>query len=367
MLKAQYNSKSALTSTSRSLLIGVCLFTSPLLSSEGKTKSELFEFKSLTFLTDELNQIAQKSDVPFQIRLKNDREKPKGPVAIILLSPKSQVGNDPLSDLSNNSSNKSKGELDRFDKTPVIGELEGKSKTDGEGALRFSLPLPTARVLSPVQSTWSSKDVTDAPPRLKPTDEKDSISLFTPKATRFGADRYDSNLFGLQPPSTTKSERNAFQAAPEPIQSKSSMPMMPLSTDLKLGAVGVGGASKLPPQEENQKDPKKEALEKLQKGIKEFAERDEEKDAFTLADYYDVRGLLSTHSGLLAKMESEELDERFIKNARSIYERFGDKDNSPDKKSFEQFLKRLEPPAQVLQGSGNLPSAKSRNSSRHSN
>ena len=79
--------------------------------------------------------------------------------------------------------------------------------------------------------------------------------------------------------------------------------------------------------------------------MKEFAERDDEKETFQLVDYFDLRNVLAKNSQLLTSFENDEIDERFVKNAQIVFERFGGRDNAPDKKPFEVFLKKMEPPS----------------------
>ena len=371
MVLRSYNPQSPVFAR-RAFWLCFVLSSQPLLATEGKVATDLFEFKSLSVLTHDLNRIAQKSDVPFQIKLKKEPAKPNPPAGILFSAPKISPAKDPLSELSINQSQEKKTGLDGLGSPPVIGEVEKAKVPETSGALRTSLPIPLARVVEPTQPKWSSKEVTNTPVVSKNPEDKDVISGFAPKATRFGEERYDGSFYGFQNPPANKDNLNQ-PADPESVQPTNSPQGLSLnpSDDVNLGENPDKSKPLLPTNEEDQKDKKKEAMEKLQEGIKEFAERDEEKQAFTLADYYDLRGLFSTHSGLLNSMASEELDERFLKNAKSLFNRFGERDNSPAKKSFENFLRRLEPRPQVFQSNvvspapTLAPKTRLRDSSRH--
>jgi len=116
-----------------------------------------------------------------------------------------------------------------------------------------------------------------------------------------------------------------------------------MSGDNKQALSINGGPSESSSDADPDKKKEQDARETFQKTMKEFAERTEDKEAFRLVDYYDLKNLIAKHESILPSFENDEIDERFVQNARIIFDRFGDKDGSFDKRPFERFLRRMEP------------------------
>lgn len=210
-----------------------------------------------------------------------------------------------------------------------------------------SLPLPVARVVPEVGEKRNRAAPKEAPlTNPSSAQDPDTIPQLTPQTTRFGKDKYDQ----------------------EKLFNEEKLKGIPLISP----SPSFSSSQYQPPLEEKEQDKEKEkeleekkAREKLDKVILEYAERTEEKSAFNLVDYYDLKGLVSENQELLGKIQDDEFDERFLKNARVIYERFGSKDNSEDKEPFEKFLRRLQPPTRVFSPSESTRKPLPRNSDTH--
>jgi hypothetical protein len=291
---------------------------------DSKNNPALNDLTSFTELTKDLNRISQYHKVPFQIRglgqkliLVAEPQLPLSPQ----VKPKTKQAL--LPELSTDPTKINPVDLGAFG---VVNTAAAK-ETQSSGLL----PIPQARVVSPVGEQGSNtRAALDAPIKTQEqVSNPDVINGLTPQNTRFGKDRYDTSLFPTNPSSrgnlsNSVSLETGNGQANNSLQA--SLPMNPAPED-----------------EEQKKNKEKEARENFQKTMKEFAERTEEKEAFQLVDYYDLKNVLAKHESILPSFEDDEFDGRFIQNAQTIFERFSDKDNADDKKPFERFLKRMQP------------------------
>ncbi|NBX82802.1 hypothetical protein EBQ90_06915 [bacterium] len=322
------------------ILIFVCsgaLWASERASIEGQKNPaiELAPLRAFIDLTDQLNSVADSSGVSVRIApigtLVRWMSRPEGPA----LSPQKgkKVG---LPALTTDDSQINSVDLKELGLSG-LANISGVAQI-AQDALRSEglTPLPMARMVSPVGER-SVQEPLDAP--LKSTlkaNEPDVIGSLAPVNTRFGKDKYDQSVFTP----TASPASQGFGPAPESVVEGN-------QSDANQFLANNGNDS------EESQDPKKknqlqEARENFQKTMLEFAERTEDKEAFRLVDYYDLKNVLAKNEHLLGMFENEEFDERFVKNAQVIFDRFADKDSAVDKKPFERFLKRLAPPEEAF-------------------
>ncbi|MFM8270701.1 MAG: hypothetical protein ACKN9V_10980, partial [Pseudomonadota bacterium] len=212
------------------------------------------------------------------------------------------------------------------------------------------LPIPQARTVSPVGEQRSTAPLEAPLKSVEAEKDADVVQGFTPKNTRFGKDRYDAPLF--QSSALANSRNNeGFQNPGNPTQNSPSQLPPLFSND-----------GDKPESKEKEKNKEQEARESFQKTMKEFAERTEDKEAFRLVDYFDLKNVIAKNESILTSFDDEEFDGRFIKNAQTIFERFSEKDSASDKKPFERFLKRMGPSTPVFR-SQDLKQLKNSNNS----
>lgn len=300
--------------------------------------SDLFAFSKLT---KDLNQVSQYKQLSFRIRELGQAVPKVSEPQFPLSKNKKGSAESPLPPLSTDSTKINPVDIQ------ALG-FEGATATPSSSP--GLLPIPQARVVSPV-GEQSSKGITEAPLKtLEAINNPDVITELTPKTTRFGKDRYDQNLFPSQFQIQPAAQKDEGQGALN----------LKMSSDKSENSGNLSDSSI--DEKEQAKKKEQEARENFQKTMKEFAERTEEREAFRLVDYYDLKNTLSKHESVLTSLGDDEIDERFVRNAKTIFERFGERDNSTDKKTFEQFLKRMQPKdvifrSQELERSG-LPSEK---------
>jgi len=301
---------------------------------ENQSTLALSSLNAFQELTQNLNQIAQKNQVALSI--------PQISVQPLQVS-KSQVLPFASAKTPSASSVKSLPDLS-VDKTQInlgnYGNLNNLIET-AQDALKSQglLAIPQARLVEPnVGEKWNSKQPLESPPSKQEAGrEADVLTDLGSQNTRFGKDRYDKNPFQTN---------NEIQKAPLPVANNSlgfnSPPSSNSTTEI------VPEAENKNPEEDPEIKKQKEARASFEKTMQEFAERTEEKESFQLVDYYDLRNVLSKNESLLNSYENDEIDERFVKNVQTIYERFGEKDNSFERRSLEKFLKRMQPPEPVF-------------------
>ncbi len=307
---------------------------------ESKSSSSLASLNSFQQLTQNLNQIAQRNQVSFKIPpIAQELPKMSRPQLFEAKASQLKPSNE-LPALSVDKTRVSSQELNQlgFDSYGNLNSLieTAQDTLKSEGFLN----LPKARVLDPsVGEKWNNKQALDSPPRKEVEAENaDVLTALSPKNTRFGKDRYDNNPFQGKPESQASSIPNWNNAGDS---SASSQTLAPLPVEITESK-----------DKEEDEDPEvkrqREARENFEKTMKEFAERTEDKEAFQLVDYYDLRNVLFKNENLLGSFENDDIDERFIKNAKTIFDRFGEKDSSSERRSFEKFLKRVQPQASVF-------------------
>lgn len=298
---------------------------------EIESKTSLAALVSFTKLTKDLNHLSEHSRISFRIQ-------ELGQASVLVSRPQlplsqgTKNGKAVLPEISTDTTKINPIDLEAFG----IGNLSQLSETKEASANSGLLPIPQARVVAPVGEQRDSR-ATEAPLKTQEAlNNPDVITGLTPKTTRFGKDRYDSSLFGeIKPvaPSNFKSTE-----APQPVA----------SADKPADLMNPLAGSNSDQEQDPEKRKEQEARQSFQKTMKEFAERTEEKEAFRLVDYYDLKNVLTKHEGLLSSFEDDEFDERFVRNAQIIFDRFGDKDASEDKKPFQRFIKRMQPEEAVF-------------------
>ncbi|NBX77521.1 MAG: hypothetical protein EBQ92_13285 [Proteobacteria bacterium] len=291
---------------------------------ESQNQFSLNDLISFTELTKDLNRLSQHQKISFQIRGLDQKlglvAEPQLPLSTQVKSKSKQPL---LPELSTDPTQINPVDLGAFG-----FDSANNLKENPSGGV---LPIPQARVVFPVGEQASQPRVALDAPIKNPEAavNPDVIAGLAPQTTRFGKDRYDTNLFS--PSAGTKNSGNvpAFNEAGN-VQSNNGL----------QGALPLTSA---PEDADEKKKKEQEARESFQKTMKEFAERTEEKEAFQLVDYYDLKNVLAKHESILHSFEDDEFDGRFLENAKTIFERFSDKDNADDKKPFERFLKRMQP------------------------
>ncbi|NBX93807.1 MAG: hypothetical protein EBQ85_11305 [Proteobacteria bacterium] len=341
------------------MVVGASLFSpAPLFSGEIDSRSPKSQDKVsvsqtplsvLKILGNNLNSIAQKAQVKERVTSITDKVTPeKRSVPSNTASEKDAV--QLLPPLSTDPTRINKVDVDQLS-LESAGNANSLWKT-GQDALEKAggLPLPTARVVPEVGERAGTKGPKEAPLQ-SPEDltNSDTLPQLQPQKTRFGKDKYDDKLF--------KEEKPVLPTWGPAPQAENTGPAVAWAADPQA-------------QDEKDKDQEKEQAEKkareqLNKVILEYAERTEDKGAFSLVDYYDLRGLVAKNQDLIGKIQNDEFDDRFIKNARTIYERFGNKDSSEDKEPFEQFLRRMQPPSVVFRPSEAIKKPIPRNTETH--
>lgn len=216
------------------------------------------------------------------------------------------------------------------------------------------LPLPQARVTGSQKGTSlpfspSATPVEAAPLGSDPVTEPDVLTQFSPKNTRFGKDRYDSDLFSSVSPNPTIGNTLNLGPAPEPEQSSNNTPEEP------------GEEATENPEEKKLK----QAKEDFKKTMLEFAERTEEIEAFRLVDYYDLKNIFTKNEQVLSVFDDDEIDLRFVENVQTVYDRFGPKDSTAGKQPFERFLNRMQPVVKFQSYRNNFFKAEKQKRARH--
>lgn len=343
----------AFQKTKTLFLVGVLCFVSLRgKASELDPKSGMNEFPVLRNIEKSLNQLATKSKIKERISSITEPLPKVSEAPVIKAIPNEKVAASMLPTLSTDPTRINKVDINQtgFEGISNAGDLW--KAADAAIEKQSILPLPVARVVPEVGEKYARVLPKESPLLNSAFSQGlDTIPQLAPQNTRFGKDKYDQEkLFKEEKPKVS-----------------SLVPPSPLLANPNLSP---GGPMEDPFQEEKDKEKEKEleekrAREKLDKVILEYAERTEEKSAFNLVDYYDLKGLVSENQELLGKIQDEEFDERFLKNARLIYERFGTKDNSEDKEPFEKFLRRLEPPPRIFRPNESLRKTLPRNSDTH--
>jgi hypothetical protein len=291
---------------------------------DSKNITSLSDLVSFTELTKDLNRLSQHQKIPFQIRGLDQK---------LILVAQPQLPLTPQVKTKSKQSLLPELSTDPTRINPVDLRALGFAATAAPKETQSSglLPIPQARVVSPVGEQDSNKRAAlDAPIKTQEqVSNPDVIAGLTPQNTRFGKDRYDTSLFPTNS-SSRGNVSNSFAVETGNGQANNSPQAGP-------------SLNPAPEDEEQKKNKEQEARENFQKTMKEFAERTEEKEAFQLVDYYDLKNVLAKHESILPSFEDDEFDGRFIQNAQTIFERFSDKDNADDKKPFERFLKRMQP------------------------
>lgn len=311
------------------LLLSFCSSAIAYEKEEPKTAFSLNDLVSFIELTKDLNRLSQHQKIPFQIRGLDQKMILMAEPQFPLSQPVKQKGKEVLlPELSTDPTRINPLDLSAFNL--FTGGTTKEVQNPG------ILPIPQARVISPIgEQSAKDRGALDAPLKTQEQiNNPDVISGFTPQNTRFGKDRYDTSLFATQ--------SNSKNNLGDPTQT--SFNNQPGKNFIQTGLTG----SSAPDDEEKKKNKEQEARESFQQTMKEFAERTEEKEAFGLVDYYDLKNVLAKHESILPSFEDDEFDGRFLKNARTIFDRFSEKDNADDKKPFERFLKRMQPPEDVF-------------------
>lgn len=333
----------------RYILLFICsgvLWGSEHASIEGQKDPaiELAPLRAFTELTQTLNSIASSSGISLRISPLGTQprfiSRPQGPA--LALGSDEKEGLPALTTDDSQINPVDLKELGFSGLANIFGVAE-----IAQDALRAEglTPLPKARMVSPVGERTIQEPL-DSPfkSNLK-ANEPDVIASLAPVNTRFGKDKYDQSVFAP----TASPAAPGIGSAPESIGGES-------QSDVDQFLADSGNAP------EESQDPKKknqlqEARENFQKTMLEFAERTEDKEAFRLVDYYDLKSVLAKNEHLLGMFENEEFDERFVKNAQVIFDRFAEKDSAVDKKPFERFLKRLAPPEESFGSSFSKPAS----------
>lgn len=312
-------------------------------------KTDLLAFSELT---KNINHLFRHEKIPYQFQG---------------FSPRATVVAEPQLPLSNLAAKKSTKDIlpslstDSTKINPVDLAAFGISNLAGSGGSASPkgglLPIPQARMVSPVGEQLT-KEALDAPLKTEASQKNQDVLVgLTPKSTRFGSDRYDETVFQ----SLNNSKNSSINGVPGVSGSASTKNQYPAPVPINFSD----------DEKEKQKNKEQEARESFQQTMKEFAERTEEKEAFRLVDYYDLKNVLSKNESILSSFENDEFDERFIRNAQTIFERFADKDSALDKKPFEKFLKRVQPEPVMFQSSdprkGQVPSGRTDQTHRQQN
>ena len=303
-------------------LLAVLIASAPVCfaSEEIEKESPLFgNLAAFNALANDLVQLSQHEKIPFSLKPISQPARLTSKPQFPLQAKKEGKLDEGLPALSTDPSKINPVDIQAFGLIP---------NSNAVGSTTGGLPLPQARVVSPV-GEQSSREMTEAPrSTLESINNPEVLTGLTPRTTRFGKDPYDKNLFLSQP---------------MPRSSTGSTEPGSMSGDNKQALSINGGPSESSSDADPDKKKEQDARETFQKTMKEFAERTEDKEAFRLVDYYDLKNLIAKHESILPSFENDEIDERFVQNARIIFDRFGDKDGSFDKRPFERFLRRMEP------------------------
>lgn len=305
---------------------------------------ELAPLRALVDLTDHLNSVADSSGVSIHIpplgTLVRWISRPQGPA----LGPQKGETTD-LPALTTDDSQMNPVDLKELGFSG-LANISGVAEI-AQDALRGEglTPLPKARMVSPVGERTVQEPLDSPFKSALKANEPDVIPSLAPVNTRFGKDKYDQSVFAPTTPSAAQEFGSTSERLGEENQSEKDNFLENRDQDPKET------------QDPKKKNQLQEARENFQKTMLEFAERTEDKEAFRLVDYYDLKNVLAKNEHLLSMFENEEFDERFIKNAQVIFDRFADKDSAVDKKPFERFLKRLAPPEESFGTSFSNPAS----------